>query len=86
MSIPETDYFASRKDIADLRRKSVRAAGLSFIFNFVSTALQTVGVIVLARMLLPHEFGLVEMVAVFAFPKRSYTMPRRGDHAVASSI
>jgi PST family polysaccharide transporter len=74
MSIPETDYFTSRKDIADLRRKSVRAAGLSFIFNFVSTALQTVGVIVLARMLLPHEFGLVEMVAVFAFPLQAFSV------------
>jgi len=72
--VSSTDYLSSRKDLADLRNRSVRAAWFTFAFNSSSTAIQTVGVIVLARILGPHDFGLVEMVAVFAFLLQTFSV------------
>jgi PST family polysaccharide transporter len=52
----------------------VRAAGLAFTFNASSVVVQTGGVIFLARILGPQEFGLVEMVAVFALLLQNFTV------------
>jgi PST family polysaccharide transporter len=74
MSSEPVDYFSSRQDLADMRSRSVRAAGLSFAFHSSSTVIQTGGLIILARLLGPEEFGLVEMVTVVAFLLQTFSV------------
>jgi O-antigen/teichoic acid export membrane protein len=49
-----------------LKRKAVRGAGISAGAKFCSFVVQTGGVIVLARLLKPEDFGLVAMVAAIS--------------------
>ncbi len=50
----------------DLKRKAVRGAGFTISAQMISYALQTVGTIILARLLSPEDFGLVAMVTAFS--------------------
>ena len=50
----------------NLRYKAVKGAGINVIAQFVGLICHTAGVIVLARLLTPKEFGLVAMVTAFS--------------------
>lgn len=50
----------------DLKAKAVRGAGVNVALQFLAFLCQTVGVIVLARLLTPKDFGLVAMVTAFS--------------------
>jgi len=49
-----------------LKKKAVKGAGINVVANFSGFIFQTIGVIVLARLLTPKDFGLVAMVTVFS--------------------
>lgn len=49
-----------------LKKKAVRGAGVNVIAHTISFVLHTIGVIVLARLLTPKDFGLVAMVTAFS--------------------
>lgn len=49
-----------------LKEKAARSAGINIVAQFFGIAIQTVGVVVLARLLTPRDFGLVTMVVVFS--------------------
>lgn len=51
---------------SDLKKKAVRGAGVNVIAHSISFVLHAVGVIVLARLLMPRDFGLVAMVTAFS--------------------
>lgn len=50
----------------NLKTNAVKGAGINVIAQFIGTICQTVGVIVLARLLKPTDFGLVAMVTAFS--------------------
>ena len=50
----------------DLKKKAVKGAGINVAAHFVGFIFQTVGVILLARLLTPKDFGLVAMVTAFS--------------------
>jgi PST family polysaccharide transporter len=60
--ILDTDHLQSR-----LRAKALRGGGFTLISQVLSFGIQTIGAIVLARLLKPADFGLVAMVAAFLF-------------------
>ena len=49
-----------------LRRVAVRSAGLTVLSQSVSLAVQTIAIVVLARLLTPADFGVVAMVTTFS--------------------
>jgi polysaccharide transporter, PST family len=49
-----------------LRAKAVRGASVNIIAQFVGIAVQTIGVVILARLLKPQDFGVVAMVTAFS--------------------
>lgn len=49
-----------------LKTKAVRGASINIVAQFVGIAIQTVGVVILARLLKPKDFGLVAMVSAFS--------------------
>jgi O-antigen/teichoic acid export membrane protein len=50
-------------EVSDLKRKAVKGAGASIIAQTISFFVRTGGVIILARLLKPRDFGLVAMVS-----------------------
>jgi O-antigen/teichoic acid export membrane protein len=60
----EQGYFA-RPEISSLRTKAVKGGGVNVVSAMISFAIQTVGVIVLGRLLKPGDFGVVTMVTAF---------------------
>lgn len=52
--------------MSDLKKKAVRGAGINVASHAVSFVFHTVGVIILARLLTPKDFGLVAMVTAFS--------------------
>ena len=57
---------------SNLRRKAVRGAGVTIAAQMVSYILQTVGTIILARLLSPADFGLVAMVTAFSLAVQNF--------------
>jgi PST family polysaccharide transporter len=55
-------YFDDSKGTQDLSRRSLRSGAVSMSAQGVNLVLQIVSTIVLARLLLPEDFGLVAMV------------------------
>ena len=53
-------------DVNELKYKAVRGAGVNFAAQLATALIQTAGVIVLARILTPRDFGLVAMVVAFS--------------------
>ena len=51
---------------SDLRAKAIKGAGYTFSGQTIGYAIQTIGTIVLARLLSPEDFGLVAMVSAFS--------------------
>jgi O-antigen/teichoic acid export membrane protein len=73
-SVPETvpapvgrDYFSVAGLRSDLRSRALTGATITLVAQACGFALSTVGTIVLARLLTPHDFGLVAMVLAFSF-------------------
>jgi len=59
------EYFHTEKLKADLRKRAVVGAGAT-VFSQVSVyGIQMIGVIILARLLTPDDFGLIAMVMAF---------------------
>jgi len=50
----------------DLKTKAIKGASANIVAQFVAISCQTVGVVILARLLKPADFGLVAMVAAFS--------------------
>jgi O-antigen/teichoic acid export membrane protein len=50
----------------DLKKKAVRSAGINFAAQIIGLISYIVGVIVLARLLTPRDYGLVAMVTAFS--------------------
>ncbi len=60
-----SDNFSELKT-AGLKTMAIRGASINVVAQFLAIACQTVGVVILARMLLPEDFGLVAMVTAFS--------------------
>ena len=50
----------------EIKNKAIKGASINIVARFVATLGQTVGVVILARLLTPSDFGLVAMVAAFS--------------------
>lgn len=50
----------------ELKKKAVKGAGVNIAGNFLGFLFHTFGVIILARLVLPKDFGLVAMVSAFS--------------------
>lgn len=57
----------SEVNTVGLKVKAVKGAGINVATQFVGLICHTVGVIVLARLLTPKDFGLVAMVTAFSY-------------------
>jgi O-antigen/teichoic acid export membrane protein len=57
-------YFEDHKDSEDLGRVALRGGAALVVMQYGNGALQLVGVVVLARLLQPEDFGLVAIVMV----------------------
>lgn len=53
-------------NISSLKKKAVKGAGINVVTQFISFIFHTAGVIILARLLSPRDFGLVAMVTAFS--------------------
>lgn len=61
-------YFHSQKLESDLKRRAVRAAGVTIVSQVANTCIRMISTVILARLLTPHDFGLVAMVtSVYVF-------------------
>ncbi len=60
-----SEIFTEGKD-TDLKAKAVRGAGINIVAQFLGFLCQTAGVVLLARLLTPEDFGIVAMVTVFS--------------------
>jgi len=56
-------YFAEAAPSEDLNRRSLRGGAISMVAQGVNAVVQVISTIVLARLLLPEDFGLVAMVS-----------------------
>ncbi len=65
---PGAQYFDSEQFRANLRRHAVKGTGATLVSQFSTFFIQMTGVVVLARILTPEDFGLVAMVtAIYTF-------------------
>jgi len=61
-------YFNHQKFEGDLKKHAVKGAGATLISSIFNFLIQTIGFIILARLLMPEDFGLVAMVtSIYAF-------------------
>lgn len=60
------DENYSELNTAGLKKRAVKGAGINVVMHFISFLFHTVGVIILARLLTPKDFGLVAMVTAFS--------------------
>jgi PST family polysaccharide transporter len=60
------DYFLPNTYDDDLKKRALRSAGFSITAQIINTGTQTIGTILLARMLSPDTFGLITMVATLS--------------------
>lgn len=60
------DYFSTDHLRTDLRTRALRGASVTLIAQACTYGIGTVGTIILARLLTPHDFGLVTMVLAFS--------------------
>lgn len=56
----------SELNTAGLKKKAVKGAGINVVTHLISFLFHTAGVILLARLLTPKDFGLVAMVTAFS--------------------
>ena len=62
----EKRYFRRLDVTSDLKRRAVRGGGATIMSQVAGTAIQLVGSVVLARLLTPHDFGIVAMALTFS--------------------
>ncbi|PYR62550.1 MAG: hypothetical protein DMF91_06305 [Acidobacteria bacterium] len=62
-----TDYFSTARLRSELRSRALTGVSVTLIAQACVFVVSTVGTIVLARLLTPHDFGLVAMVLAFSF-------------------
>lgn len=60
------DSISSEVKTVGLKARAVKGASINVLGQFVAFVCQTVGVVILARLLGPRDFGLVAMVSVFS--------------------
>ena len=60
------DYFSTDHLRPDLRGRALRGASVTLVAQVCSYSIFTVGTIILARLLTPHDFGLVTMALSFS--------------------
>jgi O-antigen/teichoic acid export membrane protein len=60
------DRFGTEHLSSGLKKRALRGAGFSVFAQTLNYGIQTVGTIIMARILSPEDFGLVAMVAVFS--------------------
>ena len=70
--IKYSSYLDTRHLQHGLKKKSVKGAGYSLISQVLSVGIQTIGIIILARMLSPMDFGLIAMVTAFNLFLKNY--------------
>jgi O-antigen/teichoic acid export membrane protein len=58
------DYFDNKQVRTDLKSQAIQSGGISVVTRALSTVAQLGGVVILARLLTPADFGLVTMVTV----------------------
>src|SRR5579871_83666 len=58
--------FRPTAELADLRHRAVRGAGVMVLFQTLSIAIQVIATVVLARLLAPADFGVVSIVTTFS--------------------
>lgn len=58
--------FISKVESADLKKRTIRSAGITVLAQVVGFAVQTIGTFVLARLVTPVDFGLVTMVTAIS--------------------
>ena len=56
-------YFSTEHLKSDVKTRALRAGAITIFSRMASSSIQMVGIIVLARLLTPDDFGLVAMVA-----------------------
>jgi PST family polysaccharide transporter len=56
------DYFNTVHLMSDLRGHALRGTSITLVAQILSFAISTTGTVILARLLTPHDFGLVAMV------------------------
>lgn len=78
---------------AELRRLAVKGAGVTVFSQGVMLAVQIAATVVLARLLMPHDFGIVAMVSTFSllltsFPGFTEAVLQKEDltHSLASNL
>ena len=62
---PQDRYFQTDHLMADLKGRSVRGGAITLVVQAVKFVLQMGSTMVLARLLIPADFGLIAMVAAF---------------------
>ena len=73
-SIAHKDYFSTEHLRAGLKTRALRGASLTVIGQIASFLIETIGTITLARLLSPHDFGLVTMVASLSLLLQSFVI------------
>ena len=66
MSADFRKYFDTDHLRSDLRVRALRGASFTVSAQAASYGIQTIGTIILARLLTPNDFGLVTMVIAFS--------------------
>jgi O-antigen/teichoic acid export membrane protein len=56
------DYFNTVHLMSDLRGHALRGTSITLVAQIVAFGISTIGTVILARLLTPHDFGLVAMV------------------------
>jgi O-antigen/teichoic acid export membrane protein len=59
------DYFDNKQVRTNLKNQAIQSGGISVVSKAFSTVVLIGGVVILARLLTPADFGLVAMVSVF---------------------
>lgn len=60
------DEYYTELNTASLKKRAVKGAGINVVMHFLSFLFNTIGVVILARLLTPKDYGLVAMVTVFS--------------------
>jgi PST family polysaccharide transporter len=65
MLFPKEQYFQSSYLKVGLKRRSIKSASVTLISQLIGSVIKVVGAIILARILVPDDFGLLSMTATF---------------------
>ena len=64
-SVSRNQFIEFVENKEDIKQRSVRGGTITLFSQIVKTGLQLVSMVVLARLLIPQDFGLIAMVGVF---------------------